>query len=128
MADKGYLPPVPAQLLTTPRHLLEPNDVTMSTHVQDLRRVIIRTHEIMKANERRMWEQTKEREDRVRGHHQYQAGEEVLLYWPPFRAFNEEYKKHHVWYVGPFTVKRVVQSDVLELEGLPGRMASHINI
>ena len=127
-AYTGHLPPIPAQLLTTPRHLQEPNDVTISAHVQDLRRVLVETHEMIKEHETRVWDQVRSRENETRGKHSYQEGDEVLLYWVPFRTFNEGHKKHHTRYVGPFTVKRVIQPDVLELNGLPGRMPTHINI
>ena len=128
LANTGQVPPIPAQLLVTPRHLLEPNDVTINTHVQDVRRALVKTHALIKEHEQQVWKQVKRREDNVRGTHTYQAGDEVLLYWVPFRTFNEGHKKHHTRYVGPFTVKRVVQPDVLELEGLPGRMPTHINV
>ena len=36
-AQNGVLPPMPAQLLTTPRILSEPNDSVMASHVEDLR-------------------------------------------------------------------------------------------
>ena len=128
VANSGYMPPVPAQLLTMPRHLLESNDITMSDQVQNLRRVLVKTHEIMKHHEHRMWDGAAQRENKKRGNHQYKVGDKVLLYWVPFRAFQEGHKKHHTRYVGPFTVRRVVQPDVLELDGLPGRMPSHVNI
>ena len=128
VAATGHLPPIPAQLLSTPRHLLEPNDVTLHIHVQELKRVLVKTHQMLRHHEQHTWEQVKQREDRVRGRHVYQPGDEVLLYWVPFRAFNEGHKKHHTRYVGPYKIKRVVQPDVLELEGLPGRMPSHVNI
>ena len=90
--------------------------------------MLVKTHQLLREHENRAWEQVKRREDQVRGRHEYQPGDEVLLYWVQFRAFNEGHKKHHPRYVGPYTVKRVVQPDVLELDGLPGRMPSHINI
>ena len=128
VADTGHLPLIPAQLLTTPRHLLEPDDITLHAHVQEIKRVLVTTHQLLKQHEQQTWDQVKSRVDQTRGSHEYQPGDEVLLYWVPFRAFSEGHKKHHTRYVGPYKVKRVVQPDVLELEGLPGRMPTHINI
>ena len=70
----------------------------------------------------------KAREDRKRGNHQYKMGDEVMLYWLPFRSFHEGYRKHKLRYVGPYQVKRVIQPDVLELEGLPEKMPKQINV
>ena len=55
-------------------------------------------------------------------------GDEVLVYWIPFRAYNEELRKHRLRYIGPFTVRSVPNEDVVELEGLPARMPRNINV
>ena len=100
----------------------------MQTHVNDLQRALKDSHQIIKQNEEKLWQQVKNREDKKRGKHQYQEGDEVMLYWLPFRAFHDGYRKHKLRYVGPFRVRKVIQSDVLELEGLPEKMPSQINV
>ena len=63
-------------------------------------------------------------ESRKRGNPQLQIGDEVLMYWPPFRAYSDEARKHRLRYVGPYRIKKVVGPSVVELEGLPRQNAS----
>ena len=127
MANNGYLPPVPAQMLSMPRQLAEPSDVTVQAHVQRLHEAAARIQKLVADNDRKGAATVKEREDRARGKPLFQVGDEVLVYWVPFRAYNEEARKHRLRYVGPFTVTSVPSQGVVELDGLPERMPRLIN-
>ena len=128
MADRGYIPVMPAQLLITPRQIACSNPNALQIHANELRKALKDSHQIIKRNEEKVWRQVKNREDRKRGGYCYKEGDEVMLYWLPFRSFHEGYKKHKLRYVGPYRVSKVVQTDVLELEGLPERMPKQINV
>ena len=127
-AQNGVLPPMPAQLIATPRILSEPNDSVLASHVEDLRKAMKRIHGLVTQNTQRANHDMETRESRKRGNPQLQIGDEVLVYWPPFRAYSDEARKHRLRYVGPYQVKKVVGPSVVELEGLPAKMPSAINV
>ena len=127
-ADRGYMPLMPAQLMMTPRQLTHTSPNAVKAHVNELQQALEDSHHIIKKNEEKVWKQVKAREDKKRGDHQYKEGDEVMLYWLPFRSFHEGYKKHKLRYVGPYRVRRVVRTDVLELDSLPEKMPKQINI
>ena len=127
-ALNGTMPPMPAQLLAMPRLLSELNESVMAAHVEDLRKAMERIHGMVKQNTQKANHDMETREDRKRGMPQLHIGDEVLMYWPPFRAYNEEARKHCLRYVGPFRVQKVVGPCVVELEGLPAKMPAAINV
>ena len=127
-AQNGFVPPMPAQLLTTPRQLQEPNNVTIAAHVDGLREALQRIHALVTHNTHRANQDMGTREDKKRGAPQLRVRDEVLVYWPPFRAYSEEARKHRLRYVGPYRVRKVVGPCVVELEGLPAKMPAAINV
>ena len=127
-AQNGVLPPMPAQLIAMPRILSEPNDSVLASHVEDLRKAMTRIHGLVTQNTQRANHDMEARESRKRGNPQLQIGDEVLVYWPPFRAYSDEARKHRLRYVGPYRIKKVVGPSVVELEGLPVRMPVVINV
>ena len=127
MASTGSLPPVPAEILTVPRQLAESSDTTVQAHVQGLHEAAARIQRLVADNERKEAAAVKQREDRDRGNPDFRAGDEVLVYWVPFRAYSKEAHKHRLRYVGLFTVVSVPSPGVVELSGLPERMPKRIN-
>ena len=127
-AQNRVLPPMPAQLLTMPRILSEPNDSVVASHAEDLRKAMERIHGMVTQNTQKANHNMETRESRKRGNPQLQVGDEVLVYWPPFRAYSDEACKHRLRYVGPYRVKKVVGPSVVELEGLSARMSAAINV
>ena len=127
-AQNGVLPPMPAQLLTTPRTLSEPNNSVVASHVMDLRKAMDRIHGMVTQNTQKANQDMETRESKKRGNPRLHVGDEVLVYWPPFRAYSDEARKHRLRYVGPYRVKKVVGPSVVELEGLPAKMPSAINV
>ena len=127
-ADRGYLPAVPASILSTQRQLAEPSPGHIQTHVEGLKRAASDIRELVQQSEAKGWQAVAARENKRRGNPVYQMGDEVLVYWIPFRAYNEELRKHRLRYIGPFTVRSVPNEDVVELEGLPARMPRNINV
>ena len=128
MANQGYMPLVPAQLLSiVPPTESNEGDATQ-VQVYELQRALHRIHKMVRENETRNEQTVKQREDQKRGNHQYRVGDEVLVYWPPFRAYSDESRKHRLRYVGPFVVARVLGMNACELEGLPSRMPKEINV
>ena len=67
------------------------------------------------------------RRQKHRGNPQYSIHDEVLVYWPLFRAYADIERKHRLRYIGPFRVVRVVGDNAVELDGLPGRMPRVLN-
>ena len=127
-ADRGYLPAVPASILSTPRQLAEPTANAVQAHVHNLRQAAQDIREMVVKHEEKGWRTVESRENKKRGSPQYQVGDEVLVYWVPFRAYNEELRKHRLRYIGPFKVVHVPSPDVLELDGLPAKMPRRINV
>ena len=74
-----------------------------------------------------MQQQITAREDKRRGKPNYAEGEEVLVYWPPFRAYTDIARKHRLRYIGPFVVVKMIGDNAVELRGLPDRMPKVIN-
>ena len=127
VAEKGYNPPMPVSLLTTEMNITSPQPAHMHTHVVKLKRVIMRIWKMIQQHEQRARQQITERENKRRGNPQYSTGDEVLVYWPPFRAYTDIARKHRMRYIGPFTVVRMIEDNAVELEGLPERMPRVIN-
>ena len=63
----------------------------------------------------------------MRGNPRYNEGDEVLVYWPPFRSYTDVVRKQRLRYIGPFKVTKMINDNVVELEGLPERMPKIIN-
>ena len=55
LADRGYVPLMPAQLLVTPRHLANTSSSAMQTHVNDLQQALNDSHRIIQKNEEKVW-------------------------------------------------------------------------
>ena len=127
-ADRGYKPAVPASIFATPRYLLEPTPAHVREHVEGLRQAVDDIREMVLREEQKNKEAVTARENRRRGNPTYQPGDEVLVYWVPFRPYNEELRKHRLRYIGPFKVCGTPTADVVELEGLPERMPRKINV
>ena len=126
-AEKGYDPLIPATLLTTELQLGDQSDQAMNEHVNALKRAIKQIHTIVKHNETCARIQTTHRENMRRGKPIYHVGDEVLVYWPPFRPYADVARKHRLRYIGPFRVTNVPNANVVELLGLPERMPRTIN-
>ena len=127
-AERGYRPAVPANILSTQRQLIEPTSEHIRAYVEGLRQAAKDIREMIEAQEQLARKSVAAREDKRRGSPTYQLGDEVLVYWVPFRPYNEELRKHRLRYIGPFRVTRMMMPDVVELEGLPAKMPKGINV
>ena len=104
IADKGYYPPMPVSLLNTRWNIASPHPTQVKDHLAKLRRMMYDIWQMIRRNEEKKQQQVTERENKHRGNHKYEPGDEVLVYWPPFRAYAELERKHRLRYIGPFTV------------------------
>ena len=118
---------MPVALLRTYGGLSEPTAAHVQAHVNKLRGVMRNISRLVSANEEHVRQQVANREARVRGNPQYGYGDQVLVYWPPFRAYADLARKHRLRYIGPFTVLRMIGDNAVELDGLPERMPTTIN-
>ena len=66
-------------------------------------------------------------EAKHRGKPQYSVGDEVLVYWSPFRAYIDIERKYHLRNIGLFKVVRIIGDNTVELDGLPGKMPRVLN-
>ena len=128
VADKGYYPPMPVSLLNTRWNIASPHPTQVKDHLAKLRRMMYDIWQMIRRNEEKKQQQVTERENKHRGNHKYEPGDEVLVYWPPFRAYAELERKHRLRYIGPFTVIKMIGENAVELKGLPGRMPKAINL
>ena len=126
-ADKGYKPPLPVTLLNTQWSIATSQPEQMKDHVHKLRKITHEVWRMVKHHEQRTQQRVAEQEAKHRGNPQYSIHDEVLVYWPPFRAYADIERKHRLRYIGPFRVVRVVGNNAVELEGLPGRMPRVLN-
>ena len=119
VADKGYNPPTPVSLLNTEWNVITPTQDDIHTHVAKLQRAMARIWKLVKHHEQRVQAQVANREQRVRGNPHYDKGDEVLVYWPPFRTYTDVVRKQRLRYIGPFKVVTMIGDNAVELEGLP---------
>ena len=119
IAEKGYYPPIPASLLTTEWTVTSPDAPHMNQYVRRIKAVVQHVRTIIKTNEAKASRIIAQRENTKRGNIVYQSNDEVLVYWPPFRAYADVARKHRLRYIGPFKVVRAVGANAVELEGLP---------
>ena len=127
VADRGAHPPMPVSLLNTPWQLTEPTSARVQAHIYKLRNVLRNVSKLIHVNEERIRQQVANREARTRGNPHYDFGDQVLVYWPPFRAYADLARKHRLRYIGPFTVLRMIGQNAVELDGLPDKMPPVIN-
>ena len=127
VADKGYNPPTPVSLLNTEWNVLMPTQEHVHAHVAKLKQAMIHIWKLVAYHEQKAQQQITNREQRVRGNIRYHEGDEVLVYWPPFRSYTDVVRKQRLRYIGPFKVLRVVNDNAVVLEGLPERMPKTIN-
>ena len=107
--------------------MVPPSCTHVQTRLFKLRRVLHDIWKLITSNEHRIQQQVAAREDLKRGKPRYEAGNEVLVYWPPFRAYTDIARKHRLRYIGPFEVVRMIGENAVELNGLPERMPKVIN-
>ena len=126
-ADRGYVPPTPATLLTNEWDC----NIASAAQVKERATALANTWrsitELVKQHEEAQQHQITERENKSRGSPRYEEGDEILIHWPSFRPYADLYRKQRLRYVGPFRVKRMVGENAIEVEGLPNRMPSTIN-
>ena len=127
MAERGYQPPMPVSLMQTRWNMVPPSSYHVQTRLFKLRRVLHDIWKLITKNEQQMQQQITAREDKRRGKPNYAEGEEVLVYWPPFRAYTDIARKHRLRYIGPFVVVKMIGDNAVELRGLPDRMPKVIN-
>ena len=127
VADRGYHPPMPVSMLNTRWNITSPHPTQVKDHLTKLRRMMYDIWEMIRRNEMKVQQQVADRESKHRGNPKYEVGDEVLVYWPPFRAYADLARKHRMRYIGPFTVTRVVGDNAVELKGLPDRMPKVLN-
>ena len=127
VADRGYHPPLPVSLLNTRWNITSPHPTQVNDHLTKLRRMMYDIWEMIKRNKMKVQQQVADRESKHRGNPKYEVGDEVLVYWPPFRAYADLARKHRMRYIGPFAVTRVVGDNAVELKGLPDRMPKVLN-
>ena len=123
----GFAPPVPLALLQSveqPKHA----NANVRAYISSLQEEMQRVHTLVEQCNRQAQQKTAQRENQRRGTPTYTPGDEVLLYWAPFRGLQSEFpRKHHLRYQGPFTVTRVISPQAVELTGLPPAMPNVIN-
>ena len=126
-AEKGYKPPLPVTLLNTQWSMTIAQPEQMKEHLRKLRGMTRDVWRMVKHHEEKTQQRVAAQEAKHRGKPQYSVGDEVLVYWPPFRAYAEIERKHRLRYIGPFKVVRPVGDNAVELDGLPGKMPRVLN-
>ena len=126
-AQQGYLPSIPTSLLAATYHS-SAKSVGVENFLEDVRETYKTIHAIITANEKKTWDQTRQREDSTRTTREFFVGDEVLMYWEPFSAYTTQPRKQRFKYQGPFTVVEVKPPHCVRLEGLPEKMPTMINV
>ena len=127
LANQGYIPSTPAALLAA---TCVPPSTQSDVHrfIAQIRETYREIHTLIQETENKQQQQIMARENKRRGAPQFAAGDEVLMYWPPFETYSDRPRKHRFRYEGPFMVKTVISPHCVSLEGLPERMPTTINV
>ena len=126
-AQQGYLPSIPTSLLVA-SHQFREGTQGVTKFVDDIRKSYERIHKVMKDMEKKHQESVKAREDTKRRAMEFFVDDEVLVYWEPFLTYSTIPRKQRFRYEGPFRVVAVKPPHCVQLEGLPERMPTTINV
>ena len=107
LANQGYLPSTPAALLAASYTLTAPSKPT-AEFVQHIRKTFAKVHEQIREAEEKEKAQIQKRENAKRGSPQFQIGDQVLMYWPPFQTYSRTPRKQRLRYEGPFTIIDII--------------------
>ena len=127
IANQGYLPATPASLLAATCNAVKTTQ-NVQQFITKIRKEYMKIHKHIMEQEQKNKEQIQKRWQNKRGHPQYHIGDEVLVYWPPFETYNIKPRKQRFRYEGPFKVTNVFHPHCVQLEGLPPKMPTTINV